>query len=72
VPEPKVAKNRMHIDVRVAGAPPWEHGRAERLIRAKVTELAAAGASAVREESYGADLGHVVMRDPEGNEFCVA
>jgi hypothetical protein len=37
-----------------------------------VVELAAAGAKAVREESYGDDLGHVVMLDPEGNEFCVA
>jgi hypothetical protein len=35
-------------------------------------ELAAAGATAVREEPYGDHLGHVVMLDPEGNEFCVA
>jgi hypothetical protein len=27
----------------------------------------------VREETYGGpELGHVVMLDPEGNEFCVA
>jgi hypothetical protein len=44
----------------------------EKLIRAKVTELATAGAEFMREESYGGDLGHIVMRDPEGNEFCVA
>jgi hypothetical protein len=44
----------------------------ERLIRAKVDQLVAAGATAVREESYGDQLGHVVMNDPEGNEFCVA
>ena len=44
----------------------------ESLIRAKVAELTAAGATAVREESYGEHLGHVVMIDPEGNEFCVA
>jgi len=24
VPEPKTAKNRMHIDIRVAGKPPWD------------------------------------------------
>jgi predicted enzyme related to lactoylglutathione lyase len=42
------------------------------LIRSKVPELVAAGATVVREEWYGAELGHVVMLDPEGNEFCVA
>jgi hypothetical protein len=72
VPEPKTAKNRVHIDIRVAGEPPWDMDARERLIRAKVADLAAAGATTVREESYGADLGHVVMLDPEGNEFCVA
>ena len=72
VPEGKVAKNRMHIDIRVAGPGPWDMRERERLIRAKVAELAAAGASVLREENYGEVLGHVVMRDPEDNEFCVA
>ncbi len=34
--------------------------------------LAASAATVVREEAYGANLGHVVMLDPDGNEFCVA
>lgn len=72
VPEGKTAKNRMHIDIRVAGEPPWDMAEREQLIRAKVIELVAAGATAEREEVYGDELGHVVMRDPEGNEFCVA
>ncbi len=73
VPEPKTAKNRMHIDIRVAGEPPWEMAEREQLIRARAADLVAAGATAVREESYGGEhLGHVVMLDPEGNEFCVA
>lgn len=72
VPEPKTAKNRMHVDIRVAGEPPWDMAERGRLIRAKVTELVAAGATAVHEESDGDVLGHVVMHDPEGNEFCVA
>ena len=72
VPEPKSAKNRMHIDIRVAGEPPWDMAEREGLIRSKATDLAAAGATFVREESYGAALGHIVMLDPEGNEFCVA
>lgn len=72
VPEPKTAKNRMHIDVRVAGETPWDMAERERLIPDKVTALVAAGATTVREEHYGADLGHIVTLDPEGNEFCVA
>jgi hypothetical protein len=72
VPEPKTAKNRMHIDIRVAGEPPWDMADRERRIRAKVTELTASGATRVGEEFYGPDLGHVVLLDPEGNEFCVA
>ena len=72
VPEGKTAKNRMHIDVRVAGEPPWNMGERGVLIRAKVAELVAAGGTVLREEWYGEHLGHVVMLDPEGNEFCVA
>ncbi len=72
VPEGKSAKNRMHIDVRVAGEAPWDMPARETLIRAKVTELVSAGATAVGEAYYGEVLGHVVMTDPEGNEFCVA
>ena len=72
VPEEKTAKNRVHIDVRVAGEPPWDMAERERLIRTKVAQLVGGGGRVVREESYGPDLGHVVMLDPEGNEFCVA
>ena len=56
----------------IAGEPPWDTGEREQRIRAKVAELAAAGPKTTREEYYGDDLGHVVMLDPEGNEFCVA
>jgi hypothetical protein len=76
VPEGKTAKNRMHIDIRVAGEPPWDMVERAVLIRAKVERLVAAGATRVRDEWYADDgageLGHVVMLDPEGNEFCVA
>jgi hypothetical protein len=72
VPEGKSAKNRMHLDIRVAGPGPWDMTERARLIRQKVPELVAAGATTVREEWYGDVLGHVVMQDPEGNEFCVA
>jgi hypothetical protein len=72
VPEGKTAKNRLHIDLRVAGEPPWDLRERARLITAKVPELVALGATVVREEHYDGALGHVVMEDPEGNEFCVA
>ena len=77
VPEAKAAKNRVHIDVRVAGEPPWDWAERAALIRSKASELVRAGATEVREEHYTDDtgtavLGHVVMLDPEGNEFCVA
>ncbi|MFD6529360.1 VOC family protein [Streptomyces sp. NPDC060184] len=66
VSEPKTAKNRLHIDIRVPG-----HGtRDERWARimAEAVRLVAAG-GVVREEFTGH---HLVMADPEGNEFCVA
>jgi hypothetical protein len=72
VPEGKTAKNRLHIDIRVAGDGPWDLAERERLIRDLWPRLEAAGATYVREESYDGALGHVVMLDPEGNEFCVA
>ncbi len=72
VPEGKTAKNRFHIDIRVAAGQPVDPGVREEWIRAKVTQLVDAGATTVREESYDGAFGHVVMLDPEGNEFCVA
>ncbi|NHC15515.1 VOC family protein [Motilibacter deserti] len=70
VPEGKSAKNRLHIDVR--GTPGADEAGRERGVRARAAELAARGAVLVREQSYGGAFGHVVMLDPEGNEFCVA
>lgn len=72
VPEAKTAKNRMHIDLRVAAGPDVDPATREAMIRAKVADVVTLGAVFVREENYGPDLGHVVMNDPEGNEFCVA
>lgn len=62
----------MNIDIRVAGEPPWDLAERKQLIRSRAAELVLAGSTTVREESYGEHLGHVVLLDPEGNEFCVA
>lgn len=72
VPEGKTAKNRVHIDVRVAGEGPWDLAERERLILAKVPELVALGATVLREQREDGVLDAVVLQDPEGNEFCVA
>jgi hypothetical protein len=71
VPEPKVAKNRVHLDVQAGGgrAEPWEV-RWPRVIEA-VDRLRTAGAAVVREDIQAGIPDHVVMTDPEGNEFCV-
>ena len=60
VPEPKVAKNRVHLDVGVAD------------MDAEVARLTALGARVLRGPEVSA-YGEVwiVMADPEGNEFCV-
>ena len=60
VPEPKAAKNRVHLDVNV--------GRDR--VDAEAGRLVAEGATLLREVS---ELGErwVVLADPEGNEFCL-
>ena len=69
VPEGKTAKNRVHLDVRVAGRGVRGEAR-KRLVSEHVERLVRAGASIAWETSdVGGDA--IVMRDPEGNEFCV-
>lgn len=70
VPEAKTAKNRLHIDVRCWSG---EHPSSEelrRLAAVKAAELVAAGAVEVGPVEHHESF-WIVMRDPEGNEFCV-
>lgn len=62
VPEPKTAKNRMHLDL-VA-----EQGVSRAEAVARLVEL---GATHLADKN---EWGHswAVLTDPEGNEFCVA
>ena len=62
VPEPKVVKNRVHLDlIPTAGSLEEEIRRLEDL-----------GARRVRYVENDPDESHWVMADPEGNEFCVS
>ncbi|TLM70946.1 VOC family protein [Pseudarthrobacter sp. NamB4] len=58
VPEPKEAKNRLHLDLR-----PGDRD-------SEVARLESLGAKRV-DVGQGPDVTWVVMADPDGNEFCV-
>ena len=58
VPEGKVVKNRVHLDIRPSPGEDWEEERAR---------LEWLGARTLR---YFEDA-HYIMADPEGNEFCL-
>jgi hypothetical protein len=69
VPEGKTAKNRVHLDVRVAGREVRGEER-KRLVSEHVERLVQAGASiAWRSDDVRGDS--ITLLDPEGNEFCV-
>jgi len=60
VPEPRVAKNRMHLDIVVDD------------IEAEVARLVALGATRIDgEHQHFGETRWVRMADPEQNEFCV-
>ncbi len=70
VPEPKAAKNRVHLDVNVGGAHGTPAEERRRAVEAHIARLTEAGASEVtRFDEHGESW--VVMADPEGNEFCL-
>jgi predicted enzyme related to lactoylglutathione lyase len=61
VPEPRVGKNRMHLDIVVDDIEP------------EIERLQALGAHRLDEghQHFGETLRWVRMSDPEHNEFCV-
>jgi hypothetical protein len=61
VPEPKTGKNRIHLDL-VSESPEHQSEMVDRLI--------ALGAQRV-DIGQPSEADHVVLADPEGNEFCV-
>ncbi|NUT99393.1 MAG: VOC family protein [Saccharothrix sp.] len=71
VPEDKVAKNRVHLDIRAAPGLQGEDRMAA--LEAECARLVALGATRLRrhEPSPPMEAGFIVMQDPEGNEFCL-
>jgi Glyoxalase-like domain len=72
VPEPKTVKNRVHLDVQIGGGRQTSWAERWPRVLAEQKRLIEAGATAV-VEVMGADgrPDHILMADPEGNEFCL-
>jgi hypothetical protein len=69
VPEPRTAKNRVHLDLRVAGRD-RSPAAVERL-EAEVSRLEGLGATVLYRHDE-ADGFWVTLADPEGNELCLS
>ena len=71
VPEGKQGKNRVHVDVRAAAGLEGDSRMAA--LEAEAERLASHGATRIRRHDPTPPLGagHLVMADPEGNEFCL-
>jgi hypothetical protein len=68
VPEPKVAKNRVHLDVNCGVGVPAADRRG--VVDAETERLVSLGAHKQRTLDDNGEY-CIVMNDPEGNEFCV-
>jgi hypothetical protein len=71
VPEGKVVKNRVHLDLNVGGGHAAGLQENRRRVDAEVQRLEGIGATVFRPGSVEDGEYWVVMQDPEGNEFCV-
>ncbi|MCQ4118611.1 VOC family protein [Rhodococcus tibetensis] len=71
VPEGKTAKNRVHLDVRAAPGLTGDERMAA--LEESCTRLVALGARRIERYEPAPPLqgGHIVLTDPEGNEFCL-
>jgi hypothetical protein len=70
VPEPKSAKNRVHLDVNVGGGPSVPLPDRRTSVQAAIERIVGLGATTVGPVEERGEY-WVVLRDPEGNEFCV-
>jgi hypothetical protein len=71
VPEDKIAKNRVHLDVR--NAPGLVGDERMAALEVECDRLVALGAKRVSRAEPAPPMSHgfIVMTDPEGNEFCL-
>ena len=71
VPEGKQVKNRLHLDIRAAPGLTGDERMAA--LEAEAERLASQGATRLERHEPAPPLnaGHIVMADPEGNEFCL-
>lgn len=67
---PKLAKNRLHLDLNVGGGGRVPLSERRPRVDAEAERLVRLGATRLRVESDGEEY-WVVMADPEANEFCV-
>lgn len=71
VPEPKTVKNRVHLDLNVSGGPGTSSAERRQRVDEEADRLTRAGATLVSADVSEHGEYWAVMRDPEGNEFCV-
>ncbi|HZD80612.1 MAG TPA: VOC family protein [Actinomycetota bacterium] len=71
VPEGKVVKNRVHLDLSISGGIRAPLEERQRSVDGEVERLQGLGATIFRPGSVQRGEYWVVMQDPEGNEFCV-
>ena len=71
VPESKTVKNRIHLDVRAAPGLTGDDRMA--VLEQRSADLVAIGAARVSRHEPAPPMtgGHIVMTDPESNEFCL-
>ena len=71
VPEGKTVKNRVHLDVRAA--PGLEGDERMAALESEAARLVGLGATRLQRFEPAPPMtgGHIVMQDPEGNEFCL-
>ncbi|MGH2449103.1 MAG: VOC family protein [Chloroflexota bacterium] len=70
VPEPKERKNRLHLDLNVSGGGDVTAEKRHARVAAEAKRLGEIGATQLTTMTND-DEHWVVMRDPEGNEFCL-
>jgi len=70
VPEGKVVKNRLHLDLSVSGGRQQAIAIRKERVNAEADRLVLIGATKLRVlEQEGLDHYAIAMKDPEGNEF---